>query len=87
MIERFEYPKLTPGKNLDGKINTSSILVFVKRTSLNLECIFKNKYVSGIIKDNLPRIFKTEMHLNKNKEYVSLTYWPANFFFRISLFS
>ena len=35
--------------------------------------IFKNKYVSGIIKESLPCILKTEIQLNKNNEYVSFT--------------
>ena len=44
------------------------LLVFVNRTSLKRECIFRNKYVSGMIKESLPYLFKTEIHLSKNSE-------------------
>ena len=68
IIHKLEYPKLMPGKNFDGKIIISSILVFFNKSSRSFVCILTYKNVSGIIKDNLPFSFNTDMHLNKNKE-------------------
>lgn len=43
IIDKLEYPKLTPGKNLDGNIAISLISVFSNRYFRNFECKFKYK--------------------------------------------